>query len=130
MAYLGIYEGNSGLSDLRLYTDPSSVTRGKVCSICYHRIQTFKAQSVVVQDVSGLGLERSSPPVHFNIILFAGLWVFRTAGLRVRGVCLITDPFKVFGALNVFTAPHKDFSNSWNSKIKPFSHVVTHVILS
>lgn len=54
LAYLGIYESNSGLSDLWLYTDPSSGTCGKVCSICYHRIPTFKARRVVVQDLSSL----------------------------------------------------------------------------
>lgn len=54
LAYLEIYESNSGLFDLWLYTDPSSGTCGKVCSIFYHRFQTFKAHSVVVQNLSSL----------------------------------------------------------------------------
>jgi len=54
LAYLGIYESNSGVSDIWLYTDPSSGTCRKVCSIRYHRIQTFIARSGVVQDLSSL----------------------------------------------------------------------------
>lgn len=93
MAYLGIYESNSGLSDLRLYTDPSSGTCGKVCSICYHRIQTFKACSVVVQDLSSLQVAQSSLSVHINVVFVAGLWVLR--GLSsLRSLTLSAVPHK------------------------------------